>query len=87
MTTTHSREEGYCCAGLRGEASDLVDILDVEISDKVVRLYLNNNHHSGSAIWTEMTSNGIGSIWRDGHCQELPWSSSGVDRQLELPSI
>eukprot|EP00978_Attheya_sp_CCMP212_P035086 scaffold150777_cov30-Attheya_sp.AAC.2 len=24
----------------------------------VVRLYLNNNHHSGSAVWTEMIRNG-----------------------------
>ena len=30
----------------------------MEISDEVVRLYLNNNHHSGSAIWTEMIRNG-----------------------------
>eukprot|EP00978_Attheya_sp_CCMP212_P040029 scaffold214470_cov48-Attheya_sp.AAC.1 len=38
----------------RGEASDLVEISDVEISDEVVKLYLNNNHHLGSPIWTEM---------------------------------
>eukprot|EP00978_Attheya_sp_CCMP212_P011507 scaffold28410_cov51-Attheya_sp.AAC.3 len=30
----------------------------MEISDEVVRLYLNNNHHSGSAIWTKMIRNG-----------------------------
>eukprot|EP00978_Attheya_sp_CCMP212_P044557 scaffold314261_cov63-Attheya_sp.AAC.2 len=30
---------------------------------------------------------GIGSIWRGGHCQELPWSSSGADRRLALTSI
>ena len=35
-----------------------MEISDVEISDEVVRLYLNNNHHSGSAIWTEMIRNG-----------------------------
>eukprot|EP00978_Attheya_sp_CCMP212_P002919 scaffold6016_cov44-Attheya_sp.AAC.1 len=47
------------------EASDLVAILD-----------------EGSAIWTEMTTIGyIGSIWRGGHCQESPWSSSGADRR------
>eukprot|EP00978_Attheya_sp_CCMP212_P003743 scaffold7934_cov59-Attheya_sp.AAC.8 len=40
------------------EASDLVEISDVEISDEVVRLYLNNNHHSGSVVWMEMIRNG-----------------------------
>ena len=35
-----------------------MEISDVEISDEVVRIYLNNNHHSGSAIWTEMIRNG-----------------------------
>jgi hypothetical protein len=35
-----------------------VEISDVKISDEVVRLYLNNNRHSGSAIWTEMIRNG-----------------------------
>lgn len=35
-----------------------MEISDVKISDEVVRLYLNNNHHSGSAIWTEMIRNG-----------------------------
>ena len=34
-----------------------MEISDVEISDEVVRLYLNNNHHSGSAIWTDMIRN------------------------------
>eukprot|EP00978_Attheya_sp_CCMP212_P024312 scaffold76207_cov32-Attheya_sp.AAC.1 len=29
----------------------------MEIWDEVVRLYLNNNHHSGSAVWTEMIRN------------------------------
>eukprot|EP00978_Attheya_sp_CCMP212_P014211 scaffold36144_cov32-Attheya_sp.AAC.2 len=30
----------------------------MEILDEVVRLYLNKNDHSGSAIWTEMIRNG-----------------------------
>eukprot|EP00978_Attheya_sp_CCMP212_P034470 scaffold144532_cov58-Attheya_sp.AAC.2 len=35
----------------------VVEATYVEISDEVVRLYLNNNHHLGSAIWTEMIRN------------------------------
>ncbi len=35
-----------------------MEISDVEISDEVMRLYLNNNHHSGLATWTEMIRNG-----------------------------
>eukprot|EP00978_Attheya_sp_CCMP212_P021623 scaffold63459_cov67-Attheya_sp.AAC.1 len=48
-----------------------MEISDVEISDEVVRLYLNNNHHFGSAIWKEMIRN-----WHRFNLEG--WSLSGV---------
>eukprot|EP00978_Attheya_sp_CCMP212_P010354 scaffold25027_cov41-Attheya_sp.AAC.1 len=50
MATTHYRGRLMLCW--------IVEISDVEILDEVVRLYLNNNHHSGSAVWMEMLRNG-----------------------------
>eukprot|EP00978_Attheya_sp_CCMP212_P035690 scaffold156847_cov66-Attheya_sp.AAC.4 len=60
----------------------------MEISDEVVRLYLNNNHHRDRRYGRKLSGMGtICSIWRGGHCQELPWSSSGADQWLVLGSI
>eukprot|EP00978_Attheya_sp_CCMP212_P012744 scaffold31886_cov66-Attheya_sp.AAC.3 len=39
------------------------------------RLYLNNNHHLGSAIWMEMTRNGNRFNLKGWSLQESPWSS------------
>eukprot|EP00978_Attheya_sp_CCMP212_P028591 scaffold99186_cov47-Attheya_sp.AAC.1 len=65
-----------------------MEIADVEISDEVVRLYLNNNHHSGSAICMEMIRNGYRfNLEGWALSQESPWLSLGTDQQLALPSI